>query len=82
LVRQRSEIEVPRMRFGRLIRVARRPLDPHGTLYVVAEPDPDKAVDLLKNALTDPDGEFEDLGRITEDLLDALQLESGTFTRA
>ena len=72
-------MEVPQ---GRLISVGNRRLDPRPVLYFVAEPDPDQAVALLKKALGRPNLIFADLGPLTHQFLNALQLEKGTFTRA
>ena len=39
------------MQFGRLIRVQVHRSDPEATIYVVAEPEAEKAIDILKIAL-------------------------------
>ena len=70
------------MGFGRLIRVQAYRADPDATLYVVAEPEAEKAINILKVALARPDDDYEDLGRVTDALLDALSLEPGMFARA
>jgi hypothetical protein len=72
---------VPHMGFGRLIRVRAHRRDPQATIYVVAEPEVDKAIGILKTALARPFDDYEDLGRVTDSLLNALSLQPGTFTR-
>jgi hypothetical protein len=51
-------------------------------LYVVAEADPSKAMEIIKFDVADPNVQLEDLGRVSDDLLKALALQSGQFTRA
>ena len=67
--------------FGRLVRVRTHRGDPEPTLYVVAEPEAERAIDILKVALARSYHDYEDLGRVTEQLLKALSLQPGTFTR-
>jgi hypothetical protein len=63
---------------GRLIRVKNRRGDADAVVYVVAEPDPAKAMDIIKAAgLGDDD--LEDLGRVSEAVLNALALQPGQF---
>jgi hypothetical protein len=50
-------------------------------LYVVAEPEAERAIDILKVALARSYHDYEDLGRVTGALLNALSLQPGTFTR-
>jgi hypothetical protein len=69
------------MGFGRLIRVRAHRRDPQATIYVVAEADVEKAIGILKTALARPDDDFEDVGRVTDQLLNALSLQPGMFTR-
>jgi hypothetical protein len=69
------------MGFGRLIRVRAHRRDPQATIYVVAEPDVEKAIDILKAALPRTDADFEDVGRVTDQLLKALSLQPGMFAR-
>jgi len=69
------------MGFGRLIRVGRWPGDTEAAIYVVAEADPTKAIDIIKVGGTDDGDDFEDLGRVSETLLSALSLQPGEFTR-
>jgi hypothetical protein len=67
--------------FGRLIRVQAHRSDPHATIYVVADPEVNQAIDILKTALARPDYDYEDLGRVSDSLIDALSLQPGMFTR-
>jgi hypothetical protein len=69
------------MMFGRLIRVRAHRRDPEATIYVVAETEVEKAIDILKVALARPHDEYEDLGRVTDTLLNALRLQPGQFAR-
>ena len=69
------------MQFGRLIRVQVHRSDPEATIYVVAEAEAEKAIDILKSALARPYDEYEDLGRVTGILLNTLGLQSGKFAR-
>jgi len=66
---------------GRLIRVQAYRGDPEGVIYAVAEPTIAKAIDILKTALPQPSDEYEDLGQVTDNLLNVLSLKPGTFTR-
>jgi hypothetical protein len=66
---------------GRLIRVQAYRADPEATIYVVAEPEVEKAISILKTAITRPNDDYEDLGRVTDSLLTALSLQPGMFTR-
>jgi hypothetical protein len=67
--------------FGRLVRVRTHRGDPESTLYIVAEPEAERAIDILKVALARSYHEYEDLGRVTVALLNALSLQPGTFIR-
>jgi hypothetical protein len=70
------------MGFGRMIRVRSRRGDPDATVYVVAESDAAKAIDILKAAIVGSFDEYEDLGRVTDQLLSALSLAPGQFIRS
>ena len=64
------------MGFGRLIRVGSWRGDPEAAIYVMAEADPTKAIDIIKVGGTADDGDdFEDLGRVSGTLLSALSLQ-------
>ena len=65
-----------------MIRVSSRRGDPGATTYVVAEPDAAKAIDILKAVIVGPVDEYEDLGRVTDQLLRALNLAPGQFIRS
>lgn len=69
------------MLFGRLIRVRTHRRDQNATIYVVAEADPKRAIDILKLALVRPADEYEDLGRVSDTLLKALSLSPGQVAR-
>jgi hypothetical protein len=69
------------MVLGRLIRVRAHRRDPDSAIYAVAEPEVDKAIEILKIALARPNDEYEDLGRVADALLTALRLEPGQFAR-
>jgi len=71
---------MPVMRFGRLIRVKSRRGDPDARVYVVAEPEPSRAIEIIKKAGLGRD-DFEDLGRVTDTLLNTLGLQPGQFVR-
>jgi hypothetical protein len=66
---------------GRLIRVKNFRGDPDTVVYVVAEPDPIRAVEILKAAGLSSDADFEDLGRVSDALLEVLELKPGQFRR-
>jgi len=68
------------MLFGRLIRVGDRRAG-SDVVYVVAESDPVKAAEIIRNNVAGPNVDLEDLGRVTAKLLEALALQPGQFTR-
>ena len=47
----------------------------------MAEAEAEKAIDILKVALARPTDEYEDLGRVSDTLLNALALPPGQFAR-
>jgi hypothetical protein len=67
--------------FGRLIRIRTHRSGADATIYVVAEAEVDKAIAILQRAISQPNSEYEDLGRVSDTLLTALSLQSGQFTR-
>ncbi len=70
------------MGFGRLIRVKSWRSNPaDAVVYVVAESDPAKAMDILKAAGLSHEADLEDVGRVTAPLLNALALKPGQFAR-
>jgi hypothetical protein len=50
--------------------------------YVVAVADPAKAMKLIRRKASEPEDEVEDLGRVSDALIRAMNLESGDFVRA
>jgi hypothetical protein len=70
------------MAYGRLIRVKTRRGDPNATVYVVAETDASKAMDVIRVAGIGQGDDFEDLGRVSDYLIKALAVQPGTFIRA
>jgi hypothetical protein len=66
---------------GRLIRVQKYRSDPTAIIYVVAEANGTAAIEVLKKALEHVGGEYEDLGRVNDSLIDALNLKAGQFGR-
>lgn len=65
------------MPFGRLVRVGSHRGDANAIIYVVAEADSAQALRIVKAKLERFDGEIEDLGRVSGDLLKALALNPG-----
>lgn len=70
------------MERGRLIRVGKYRGDPNAVAYIVALSDPTLAIDVIRKKVGSPGDEFEDLGRVSGDLLKALNLLSGDYARA
>ena len=70
------------MERGRLIRVGKYEGDPNAVAYIVALLDPVAAIDLIRKKAAAPDDLIEDLGRVSDALLKALNLLPGDFTRA
>ena len=66
---------------GRLIRVRTHRGAPDAAIFVVAEPEVDKAIQILKAALGQSKDEYEDLGRVSDAVLNALSLLPGMFAR-
>jgi hypothetical protein len=69
------------MGYGRLIRIRTHRSDAEAAIYVVAEPEVDKAIAILQRAIAQPNSEYEDLGRVSDTLLTTLSLQSGQFAR-
>jgi hypothetical protein len=69
------------MFFGRLVRVSRFKGQPDPTIYVVAEEDPDKALAIVKERLANHDFQYEDVGRVSQQLVDALNLKPGEIAK-
>jgi integrase len=70
------------MGYGRLIRVSKHQGDQSAIAYIVAASDSVLAMDLIRAKVAGPDDHVEDLGRVSDALLSALQLRSGEFVRA
>ena len=66
---------------GRLIRL-RKQGDPHGIAYIVAVTDAAEAMELVRAKVAGTNGAIEDCGRVSEELLNALQLSPGDISRA
>jgi hypothetical protein len=69
------------MSFGRLVRVSGHRGDPAAVIYVVAEAEAAQAIRIVKTKLEQFDGEIEDLGRVSGDLLKALGLNAGEMVK-
>jgi hypothetical protein len=69
------------MVMGRLIKVRNYLGDPATTFFVVAEANGAPTIDVLQNALSSPDSEYQDLGRVNESFIDASGLNPGQFSR-
>jgi hypothetical protein len=54
------------MGYGRLIRIRTHRRDADATIYVVAEAEVDKAIAILQRAVSQPNSEYEDLGRVSD----------------
>jgi hypothetical protein len=68
--------------YGRLIRTSNDRETPKSIAYIVALSDPADAIELIRSKVADPDDKVEDIGRVSEELLKALRLDSGHFVRA
>jgi hypothetical protein len=67
------------MDFGRLIRTSKFLGAPNSIAYIVALPHPADAFELVRTKAADPEDEVEDIGRVSDDLLKELKLNSGDF---
>jgi hypothetical protein len=68
--------------FGRLVRTTKFRGDPKPVAYIVAVAKPDDAMELVRTEIAKPGDTIEDLGRVSDALLRALNLSSGEFVRA
>jgi hypothetical protein len=66
---------------GRLIRL-RKQGDAHGIAYIVAVTDAAEAMELVRVKVAGTSDTIEDCGRVSDELLKALQLSPGAITRA
>jgi hypothetical protein len=71
-----------RANYGRLVRVRCGESRAAFAAYIVAEPDPAKAIDRIRTKVAGPADAVEDLGRVSEALLAALQVAPGDFVLA
>jgi hypothetical protein len=69
------------MLLGRLVRVSRFKGAPNPAMYVVAESDPDKALAIVKEQLANKEFEYEDVGQVSQQLLNALNLKPGDIAK-
>lgn len=67
---------------GRLVRVGRYQGDRNAVGYIVAMPDEDAALDLIRIKVAGPSDYVEDVGPVSEALLNALKLSLGQYVRA
>jgi len=66
---------------ARFIRASKFRSDENATLYVVAVSDPDHAVEIIRGKVADFTDDVEDLGRVGQALVEALDLPPGNFIR-
>jgi hypothetical protein len=66
---------------GRLVRVRGYRGDPQTISYIVAVPEAERAIELLRSAIGKDGDEITDLGRISTELLKALDLQAGDIKR-
>ena len=64
---------------GRLIRKSAYRGDLRSTAYIVAIDDAAEAIDLIKQKVAEPGDDIEDLGLVTDGLLQTLNLPAGSF---
>jgi hypothetical protein len=64
---------------GRLIRKSAHRGDSKSTAYIVAIDDAAEAIDLIKQNVAAPGDAIDDLGRVSDGLLQALNLPAGSF---
>jgi hypothetical protein len=68
------------MEHGHLIRVEKMRADATiAVAYIVAESDPDKAINLIRIKAAHPDDKVADVGPVSVQLLQALDLHPGDF---
>lgn len=68
--------------WGRLIRVGKYRGDREAVSYLVAAPEGDDAIKLVQNKLGLVGHTVDDLGRVSEALLQGLKLSAGEIVRA
>jgi hypothetical protein len=82
VARRYSVAECGMEEYGRLIRTSSDSEPPKSTAYIVALSVPADAIELIRSRVADPGDKVEDIGRVSEELLKALRLDSGHFVRA
>jgi hypothetical protein len=72
------------MALGCLVKVTTRlpSAGPVATAYVVSEQDADRAINIIKGKIATPTDEVVVVSRVSEELLHALGVAPGGFTRA
>ena len=66
---------------GRLIRVSKSGENSQSVTYIVCEADSDKALEIVRNSIGSIGHDFQDLGRVSEELLKAMSIGPGRFVR-
>jgi hypothetical protein len=70
------------MAWGTLVRVVKHRADRSGIIsYIVAVPDPAEATDLIRRYCAEPGDAIQNLGRVSEELLQSLQLLPNQYVR-
>jgi beta-galactosidase beta subunit len=64
---------------GRLIRKSAYRGDSKSTAYIVAVDEAAEAIDLIKQKVAEPGDDIEDLGLVTDGVLQTLNLPAGSF---
>jgi hypothetical protein len=81
LVYSAETVQSDRMGEGRLIRVRAHRDDSRPVAYVVAIPEKEKAILLIRQKFEAPDIQIDDLGGVSEALLRTLSVSEGDFVR-
>jgi hypothetical protein len=67
------------MGVGRLIRVSKSGENSQSVTYIVGEADSTKALEIIRNGIGNIGDDFQDLGRVSEELLKAMSIGPGRF---
>jgi hypothetical protein len=70
------------MASGRLLRVSKYRGDPNAIAYIVAIPESAKAIEAVRQKVGTVGGEFEDVARVSDALLQAFNISPGEFVCA
>jgi hypothetical protein len=70
-----------RTAYGRLVRIKKLTDDAKGVAYIVAVAEAAEAMAIIRTREPGSDYEIEDLGRVSEQLLETLAIPSGEFLR-